>query len=74
MYAVQRMLGHAKPSITLDVYGSLWDDSLEKLAESMDEAIRASREKMAGSGEHKPSPRRPRIEPCGESVTSSSGR
>jgi integrase len=42
VYAVQRMLGHAKPSITLDVYGSLWDTSLEKLAEKMDTAIRES--------------------------------
>ncbi|HEX9121950.1 MAG TPA: site-specific integrase [Actinomycetota bacterium] len=46
VYAVQRMLGHAKPSITLDIYGSLWDDSLETLATSMEEAIRASMAKV----------------------------
>jgi integrase len=40
VYDVQRMLGHAKPSITLDVYGFLWDGSLERLAEKMDGAIR----------------------------------
>jgi integrase len=43
VYHVQRMLGHAKPSITLDVYGSLWDDSAEQLAERLDTAIRAGR-------------------------------
>jgi integrase len=41
VYAVQRMLGHAKPSITLDVYGELWDDSQNKLADQLDAAIRA---------------------------------
>jgi integrase len=40
VYHVQRMLGHAKPSITLDVYGELWDDSLGELAERLDVAIR----------------------------------
>ena len=40
VYSVQRMLGHAKASITLDVYGHLWDKSLEKLADHLDEAIR----------------------------------
>ncbi len=42
VYHVQRMLGHAKPSITLDVYGELWDDSLGELAETLDAAIRQS--------------------------------
>ena len=32
VYHVQRMLGHARPSITLDVYGELWDSSQEELA------------------------------------------
>ena len=40
VYHVQRMLGHAKPSITLDVYGELWDSSLGELAERLDAAIR----------------------------------
>ena len=26
VYHVQRMVGHSKPSITLDVYGELWDE------------------------------------------------
>jgi integrase len=43
VYAVQRMLGHAKPSITLDTYGYLWDRSAETLAENLDAAIRAER-------------------------------
>jgi integrase len=41
VYAVQRMVGHSKPSITLDVYGELWDTSQEQLAEKLDAAIRA---------------------------------
>ena len=40
VYAVQRMVGHAKPSITLDVYGELWDGSQEQFAERQDEALR----------------------------------
>lgn len=47
VYAVQRMVGHSKPSITLDVYGELWDDSQEQLATKLDGAIRA--EMVAGS-------------------------
>ena len=35
------MVGHSKPSITLDVYGELWDTSQEQLAAKLDEAIRA---------------------------------
>jgi integrase len=42
VYSVQQMVGHAKPSITLDTYGSLWDSSAERLAERLDEAIRAA--------------------------------
>lgn len=41
VYALQRMVGHSKSSITLDVYGELWDDSQEQLATKLDEAIRA---------------------------------
>jgi hypothetical protein len=36
------MVGHAKPSITLDTYGHLWDDSADRLAERLDAAIRAT--------------------------------
>jgi integrase len=32
---VQRMLGHAKPSITLDVYADLFDDDLDVVAGRM---------------------------------------
>jgi integrase len=42
VYAVSKMVGHAKPSITLDVYGFLWDQSAKGLAERMDAAIRAT--------------------------------
>jgi integrase len=40
VYSVQRMVGHAKPSITLDVYGELWEEEHERLAERMDAALR----------------------------------
>jgi integrase len=43
VFAVQRMLGHAKPSITLDIYGSEWETSAETLAENLDEPIRKAR-------------------------------
>jgi integrase len=38
--AVQRMLGHAKASMTLDVYADLFDDDLEAVAERLDEIAR----------------------------------
>jgi site-specific recombinase XerD len=44
VYAVQRMVGHAKPSITLDVYGELWNEDADKLAEKMDAALRTGGE------------------------------
>ena len=43
VFAVQRMLGHAKPSITLDIYGSEWETSAEELATRLDEPIREAR-------------------------------
>jgi integrase len=43
VFAVQKMLGHAKPSITLDVYGAEWETSAETLAENLDEPIRKAR-------------------------------
>jgi integrase len=43
VFAVQKMLGHAKPSITLDVYGSEWESHAEELAAKMDEPIRRAR-------------------------------
>lgn len=36
--AVQRMLGHAKPSMTLDVYSDLFDTDLDAVSTAMDEA------------------------------------
>jgi integrase len=40
--AVQRMLGHAKASMTLDVYADLFDDDLEAVADRLDEIARAA--------------------------------
>ena len=37
--AVQRMLGHAKASMTLDVYADLFDDDLDVVASRLDAAI-----------------------------------
>jgi hypothetical protein len=37
--AVQRMLGHAKTSMTLDVYANLFDDDLDVVAGRLDAAI-----------------------------------
>jgi integrase len=39
--AVQRMLGHAKASMTLDVYADLFDEDLDGVAANLDGAIRA---------------------------------
>ncbi len=38
--AVQRMLGHAKASMTLDVYADLFEDDLDSVADSLDAAIK----------------------------------
>jgi integrase len=35
--AVQRMLGHASAAMTLDTYGSLFDEDLETLADRLDD-------------------------------------
>jgi site-specific recombinase XerC len=35
--AVSRMLGHAKASMTLDVYADLFDDDLEAVGDRLDE-------------------------------------
>jgi integrase len=39
--AVQRMLGHAKATMTLDVYADLFDDDLEAVADRLDAIARA---------------------------------
>lgn len=46
--AVQRMLGHSKPSMTLDVYADLFDQDLDAVAESLD-ALRSSCGQFADS-------------------------
>ena len=40
--AVQRMLGHASASMTLDTYADLFDDDLDGVATALDEARRAA--------------------------------
>jgi integrase len=40
--AVQRMLGHAKASMTLDVYTDLFDEDLDSVATNLDAAIRSA--------------------------------
>ena len=40
--AVQRMLGHAKASMTLDVYADLFDDDLDGVADRLDTAVKTS--------------------------------
>jgi hypothetical protein len=40
--AVQRMLGHAKASMTLDVYDDLFDEDLDEVAANLDAAIRSA--------------------------------
>ncbi|MFC0005049.1 tyrosine-type recombinase/integrase [Micromonospora siamensis] len=39
--AVQRMLGHASASMTLDAYGGLLGDDLDAVATRLDEAVAA---------------------------------
>src|SRR6185312_11134950 len=45
--AVQRMLGHAKASMTLDVYADLFDDDLDVVATQLDAAIMTSKQNSA---------------------------
>ena len=40
--AVQRMLGHATASMTLDVYADLFDDDLEAVADRLDDVARSA--------------------------------
>ncbi|WP_369758483.1 tyrosine-type recombinase/integrase [Mycobacterium sp. 141] len=40
--AVQRMLGHAKASMTLDIYADLFDEDLDGVADRLDTAIRTA--------------------------------
>jgi integrase len=47
--AVQRMLGHAKASMTLDVYADLFDTDLDAVAVELDAAIRATRANVSAT-------------------------
>jgi integrase len=50
--AVQRMVGHAKASMTLDVYADLFDDDLDSVADSLDAAIKSAADPLrTGSGQ-----------------------
>jgi integrase len=40
--AVQRMLGHAKASMTLDIYAKLFDEDLDEVADRLNDAIRVT--------------------------------
>jgi integrase len=40
--APQRMLGHAKASMTLDIYADLFDEDLDGVADRLDAAIQAT--------------------------------
>ena len=40
------MLGHAKASMALDVYADLFDDDLDGVADSLDEAIKCAADQL----------------------------
>ncbi|MGZ4586042.1 MAG: tyrosine-type recombinase/integrase, partial [Mycobacterium sp.] len=44
--AVQRMLGHSKVSMTLDVYADLFDDDLDNVADRLDAAIKSAADSL----------------------------
>jgi hypothetical protein len=44
--AVERMLGHAKASMTLDVYADLFDDDLDSVANRLDAAIKSAADSL----------------------------
>ena len=57
--AVQRMLGHAKASMTLDVYADLFDEDLDGVADRLDTAIRSTADQLrTGKSERMPSANR----------------
>lgn len=47
--AVQRILGHAKASMALDVYADLFDADLDAVADSLDAAIRSTADALRTS-------------------------
>ncbi|WP_312854157.1 tyrosine-type recombinase/integrase [Tsukamurella spumae] len=46
--ALRRMLGHSKPSMTLDVYSDLFDSDLDEVAANLDAAIEALAKNSCG--------------------------
>jgi len=44
--AVQRMLGHATASMTLDVYADLFDEDLDGVADRLHTAIRSTADQL----------------------------
>jgi integrase len=49
--AVQRMLGHAKASMTLDIYADLFDEDLDQVADRLNEAIKVTTDAQRSLGE-----------------------
>ena len=47
--AVQRMLGHAKASMTLDIYADLFDEDFDGVADRLDAAIQATADALRTS-------------------------
>ncbi len=47
---VQQMLGHKSATMTLDLYGHLFPDRLDTVADAMDAARRVALEAPAGTG------------------------
>lgn len=45
------MLGHAKASMTLDVYADLFDEDLDNVADRLDTAIRITADQLR-TGQH----------------------
>jgi Phage integrase family len=48
---VQRMLGHAQASMTLDVYAGLFEDGLDDVADRMDGLARAAADSLRTGGQ-----------------------
>jgi integrase len=47
---VQRMLGHAKASMTLDIYADLFDEDLDEVADRLNEAIEVTADALRTAG------------------------
>jgi hypothetical protein len=46
------MLGHAKASMTLDIYADLFDEDLDGVADVLDAAIKATADALRTAAEH----------------------